>query len=102
LPGVLHVRIIAPMENRIQRVKALLKQQRQGTTADLDLRRKAQDLIERRDAASADYIQRFYDVDWADPLLYHVILNTGELSVEMATQIILDLERNLQPETPQN
>lgn len=102
LPGVLHVRIIAPLENRIQRVKALLKQERQGTTADLELRRKAQDLIARRDAASADYIQRFYDVDWANPLLYHAILNTAGLTVDMAAQLILDLERNLQAEIPTN
>jgi cytidylate kinase len=97
-PGVLHVRIVAPLENRIQRVKALLIQERPGTTGDLELRRKAQDLIAQRDVASADYIKRFYDYDWANPLLYHAILNTGELSMEVATQIILELARSLEGE----
>jgi cytidylate kinase len=101
-PGVLHLRIIAPLESRIQRVKALLKHDRQGTTADLQLRRKAQDLIEQRDAASADYLKRFYDVAWDNPLLYHAILNTGELSIEMGVQIVLELERSLEGEPPKN
>jgi CMP/dCMP kinase len=90
-PGTLHVRIEAPLEDRIQTVKEWLKAENQAFTADVEIRRKAQDLITARDAASQDYIKRFYQANWANPTLYHVVLNTGKLSLERATQIIVDL-----------
>jgi len=90
-PDVLHVRIEAPMEERIQRVKELLKQEKQAYQADINLRRAAQDVIVTRDFASADYIQQYYAVDWADPLLYHIVLNSAKVTVEQAAQIIVDL-----------
>ena len=92
-PDVLHVRIEAPMEERIQRVKELLKQEKQAYQADINLRRAAQDVIVTRDFASADYIQQYYAVDWADPLLYHIVLNTAKVTLEQAAQIIVDLIR---------
>jgi CMP/dCMP kinase len=91
MPDVLHIRIVAPLEDRIQRVKEELKVKRQTFQADVETRREAQDLILERDAASADYIKRFYMYDWTDPTLYHAVLNTGRLSLERATQIIVDL-----------
>jgi len=90
-PEVLHVRIEAPMEDRIQRVKEHLKHEQKAYRADITLRREAQDMIVTRDYASADYIRQYYKVDWADPLLYHVVLNTGLLSIEEAAQIIVRL-----------
>ena len=88
---VLHVRIEAPMEERIQRVKEQLKQEKQAFQADINLRRAAQDVIVTRDFASADYIQQYYAVDWADPLLYHIVLNSAKVTVEQAAQIIVEL-----------
>lgn len=88
---VLHVRIIAPMEDRIQRVKERLRKDRQEFDAHIDLRRDAQDLILERDAASADYLRRFYNLDWNDPSLYHIVLNTGRLAPEQASLIIAKL-----------
>lgn len=90
-PEVLHVRIEAPMEERIQRVKELLKQEKQAFQADINLRRAAQDVIVTRDFASADYIQQYYAIDWADPLLYHIVLNTAKVTVEQSAQIIVEL-----------
>ena len=90
-PDVMHVRIEAPMEERIQRVKELLKQEKQAYQADINLRRAAQDVIVTRDFASADYIQQYYAIDWADPLLYHIVLNSAKVTVEQAAQIIVDL-----------
>ncbi len=57
----------------------------------LDTRRAAQDLIEERDAASADYLKRFYGVDWSDPLHYHLVINSGKLSLVLAAQVVIDL-----------
>jgi cytidylate kinase len=86
-PGVLHVRIEAPLETRIQRV-----QLREGLTYDL-----ARDVVAQRDRAAADYLKRFYNVDWADSLLYHLILNTGHWSIESASYLIVNAVNQLQP-----
>jgi cytidylate kinase len=90
-PDVLHVRIEAPMEDRIQRVKLQLKLEKKMALDTLDTRRAAQDLIAGRDAASADYLKRFYGVDWSDPLHYHLVINSGKLSLVLAAQVVIDL-----------
>jgi cytidylate kinase len=94
-PGVLHIRIVAPIEDRIQRVKTQLKSQSNEYQADIETRRMAQDMIVNRDLASADYIKKFYDVDWADPLLYHAVINMGKYNVEQVAQIIAVMAQNL-------
>lgn len=83
-PGVLHVRIIAPLEQRIQRAAV----ESGSGPSNGERLRKASETIATRDMASADYIQRYYGVDWADPRLYHLVLNLGLLSEEQAAQII--------------
>lgn len=94
-PKAVHVRIEAPMEFRIQCLKEKIKQSRQAYQADLEARRDAQDIILDRDAASADYIKRHYNRDWNDPQLYHVVLNMGKISIERATQVIVDLVKDI-------
>jgi cytidylate kinase len=78
-PGVLNVRIVAPISDRIHRI---LKEQ--AYTPE-----HASDIIIKRDTAAASYLRRFYDVDWDDPMLYHLILNTGRCGIEAAVQIIV-------------
>jgi CMP/dCMP kinase len=90
-PDVLHVRIEAPMEDRIQRVKNQLKIEKQMPLDTIETRRVAQDLIEQRDAASADYLKHFYGIDWSDPLHYHLVINTSKLGPDLAAQVVVDL-----------
>jgi cytidylate kinase len=90
LPIVFHVRIEAPMEDRIQRVKLWLKQEKGMSFETIETRRAAQDLIDTRDAASSDYLRHHYGIDWADPLLYHMVLNTGKIDLDHATRCIID------------
>ena len=78
VPDVLHARVEAPLENRSVRIQA-----REG----IDLTA-ARDKARRRDRASAGYLHQYYQVDWADPLHYHLVLNTGKLSVEAAAQLV--------------
>jgi cytidylate kinase len=77
-PAVLHVRIQAPFDVRARRVA---EQERIVPSA-------AQDLITGRDKAAASYLKRFHDVDWADPGLYHLVLNTAKWDVEGAARVI--------------
>jgi len=88
---VLHIRIEAPLEDRIQCVKAQMKDEHHLPTDTVEARRKAQNLIGSRDLASADYLRRFYGVDWADPLLYHLMINTGKVKMKLAVQMIIDM-----------
>lgn len=88
-PGVLHVRIEAPVEMRIERVKDQLKKEPGASKSEKSLLKAAKDIITDRDMASADYLKRYFSIDWHDPRLYHMVLNLGKLSIEQAVQIIV-------------
>ncbi len=95
-PNVLHVRIEAPMEDRLMRVRAELRQKDPGDIL-IDERRRAHDLISSKDGASADYLNVHFGVDWSDPSLYHVVLNTAKLELELAAQFIVAMVRAMEP-----
>jgi cytidylate kinase len=76
---VLHVRIEAPLADRDLRVHEQEK---------LSLGY-AQDVVVKHDRAAAAYLKRFYEIDWADPALYDLIVNTGKLGIEGAVQVIV-------------
>lgn len=86
-PGVLHVRLEAPMETRISRV-----QLREGLGYE-----PAREIVAQRDRAAADYLKRFYGVDWSDALLYHLIINTGRWGIESASRLIVSAVNQLPP-----
>jgi cytidylate kinase len=65
----------------------------------LEARRAALDLIEASDSASADYLKRFYGVDWSDPMRYHILLNSAKLSIEQAANLIIAAAQVLARET---
>ncbi len=75
---VLHVRVVAPMEMRIARLV-----DEQFTSYET-----ATQMVKQHDRSSQDYLKHYYDIDWDDPLLYHLVINTGQCSVEMAAQWI--------------
>jgi cytidylate kinase len=76
--GVLHVRLEAPLELRIQRIQT----QENISPAT------ARERVTKRDRAAAAYLKRFYNINWADPLLYHLVLNTDRWGAEAAAQLI--------------
>ena len=79
IPHVLRVRVCADMGFR---ERAMM--QRVGVTDATAARRE----IERSDAAHAATVRRFFGVDWENPLLYHVVLNTGGVPVETCVTIL--------------
>ena len=79
-PDVLHVNIIAPLDFRIKQIQE---------QSDLNFKA-AQDLITERDRTFAEYLQRFYERDWLDPILYHLIINTDKWGVDRAAQLIAE------------
>ncbi|MBN1402610.1 MAG: cytidylate kinase-like family protein, partial [Anaerolineae bacterium] len=77
-PKAIHVRIVAPMADRVLRLQA---------ASDLSTEQ-ARERIEERDHASAEYLRTFYEVDVNDPTLYHLVLNTGRVSIEQCVDLI--------------
>ncbi len=84
-PGVLHVRIEAPLDARIHRV-----QRREALAYE-----PARDVVLQHDRAAADYLKRFYNVDWTEARLYHLIVNTGRWSSGAAAQLIVSAVKQL-------
>ena len=78
-PNVLHVRLEAPLGTRIHRV-----QTREGMSYQA-----AKSQVAEHDEAAAQYLLRFFKIRWDDPLLYHLVINTGQWELEAAAQVIV-------------
>jgi cytidylate kinase len=94
-PDVLHVRVEASLEDRLLRVRAYFKQENRSFNTSVEARRAAQNLMEASDAASAEYLRRFFDVDWADSHRYHLTINTSKFDIEPAARTIIEAARLL-------
>jgi cytidylate kinase len=81
VPGALHLRIIAPFEKRVKRMVE---------TGGLDEKQAAR-FLRQSDQDSLGYIQTFFHVNWDDPSMYDLIINTADLSVETAAKMIADV-----------
>lgn len=77
-PSVLHIRIDAPMNRRVQRIR---------DSEHISVM-EAQKVISERDAASADYLKRFHNIDWSDAMPYHLVINMGKWGIDAAAQVI--------------
>lgn len=79
IPGVLHVRIIAPLQDRIQRLVA------KGGESEKELSR----ILKQSDRESGGFIRAFLDADWENPMLYDLTINTRDLSSNLSVDMIL-------------
>ncbi|HQE93684.1 MAG TPA: cytidylate kinase-like family protein [Anaerolineae bacterium] len=79
-PDVLHVRIEAPLGARVLRVKERAK----ITIGE------ATELTRNKDLAAETYLSKFFDIDWSDPLLYHLLFNTGKWDADAVAEIIVN------------
>lgn len=82
VPHVVCVRICAPMPDR-ERVLM----QRLGLSDPATARRE----IERNDAAHNGTMQRLFGIDWTDPALYSIVLNTARVPVAECVEHIAGL-----------
>jgi len=80
----LHVKIIAPNEYRIKKLIASKKIDEQ----------EAARIIKDRDTATAQYLRRFYKLDWDDNGYYSMIINMVRVSVAQAVSCIANLARS--------
>ncbi len=77
-PRTLHIYIFAPLPYRIE---TIMKRY------ELD-RKHAQQMIEQKDYEHDSYLRRYYGNDGHQPGLYHLLINTGLFSLELAANLI--------------
>jgi len=85
VPHVVCVRICSPMQDR-ERVLM----QRLGINDRATARRE----IERNDAAHNGTMQRLFGIDWTDPALYSLVLNTARIKVEDCVEHIVKVAQS--------
>jgi len=78
VPFCLRVRLLAPLEARLERIMA-----RERLSRDA-----AQRLITQVDGDRACYIQANYGKDWAEEDIYDLTLNTGSLTYEQVADML--------------
>jgi cytidylate kinase len=79
VPHVLRVRVCAPMPFRERVIMERL---------ELKDASEARSEIEQSDAAHARIMRGFFRVNWEDPQLYHVVLNTGSVPIDTCVRIV--------------
>lgn len=78
--NALHIRVQASKPLRIQRLV-----ERLGLEP-----KEAEREINQSDKERARYMKHYHAVDWNDPALYHLVVNTGRLSVDLTTHLICE------------
>jgi len=78
VPHTLHLRVIAPLEFRIENIM-----KKKGFSREDALK-----YISEKDRAAQEYLYRFYNVDWNDPELYHMVINMGMWNLDKIVKII--------------
>jgi cytidylate kinase len=79
----LRIFLYAPRENKVRRLLARGK-----------LQTEALQLADSVDQERADYIRKYFHVEWPDRSLYHAMVNT-EIGDEAVVHTILDLKKSL-------
>ena len=79
-PEAVHLKVVAPFEVRCERLMQL---------RNLD-QENAQALVEQHDRWRKHYLRNYHHVDWDDPLLYHLTLNTDRMDPEEAVDLVVD------------
>jgi cytidylate kinase len=90
LKGLSHVvktLTVAPLETRVSRV---MEQGLPDRPVPAD-RETAQELVRSRDREVAGYLRYLFNVDYTDPRLYDIVLNTGRWQVPQAVAYLADL-----------
>jgi len=78
-PGVLHVRIIAPAALRAERVAAHRQIPQENAAAQ----------IEASDKNRRKFLKQLFKIDWDDPLLYDLLINTAQLDAAQSARLIV-------------
>jgi cytidylate kinase len=79
MPGVCHLLFVAPLELRVANVA------RWHSLKEADARRS----VRAHDEARKDYLARYHNVRWLDPLLYDLVINTQRVTTDVAVTLVV-------------
>jgi len=79
-PDTLHVLMVAPIEVRARRVMQDLKLKEEAAKQE----------IATFDKSSREFVKRYFQVGWEDPVNYDLVINTGHLTYQAAASIVFN------------
>jgi cytidylate kinase len=82
-PDTLRVFLYAPREDKLRRLVARGKSQKN-----------AEQLVDTVDRERTDFVKKYFRVDWPDRGVYHTMINTA-IGEQAVAKIILDLAKTL-------
>jgi len=77
-PRALHVQVVAPFDHRV-----VILAQREGIEE-----REAAKRLKASDMARRDYLRQYHQVNWLDPTLYDLVINTHRIPAHEAAPMI--------------
>jgi cytidylate kinase len=86
---VLHIRLQAPFTVRVQRVM----EQQQIPLGQ------AEALVRHSDKVRQAFVEEFYRVPWGSIQAFDLVINTGKVSVDLATEMIIKAAETFLPDT---
>jgi len=87
LKNVFHVRLVAPIENRIKHIQDIFNMEK----------KEAEYYLKREDIDRRNYAKTYFSKDIEDPTLYHLVINTGKTSYETSAELMGDAVRKKFP-----
>lgn len=84
----LRIFLYAPRENKVRRLLARGKSEKD-----------AEQLVDTVDQERADFIQKYFNVEWPDRAIYHSMINTA-VGDEEVIRMILDLMKTVEGSVP--
>ncbi len=81
-PGSLHIRLVAPLDFRVQRLAAYQNIPEKAAMTQI----KASDRYRKR------YLKQAYGADWNDPDLYDLVINTSHFSIDQVCELIVQAQ----------
>ena len=78
IPGVLHVRVMAPFATRVSRL--MEQEQCEEKTAER--------IIRQNDRDSSGYLSTYFGTNWDDSGLYDLVINTRSMALEECVELI--------------
>ncbi|MBW2145865.1 MAG: cytidylate kinase-like family protein [Deltaproteobacteria bacterium] len=80
----LHVHIHAPFKKRVERIMKLNNMDRST----------AEHIVRNSDRQRGGFLRYAFHIDWEDPQLYDMVVNTEKVGIDTAVQMILDVARS--------
>ena len=79
-----HARLVAPLEQRVEHCHEFYRMTKTEARA----------FCRREDLGRKRYLKKYFHADIADPLLYHLVINTGLVTYDDAAKLIGDAVLN--------